>query len=124
MLEHLKYAGIDPAEVFSDPSVPPEFRYFNYQEGTKIKVTESGRTMPLSPAERWHVVTCPASFYPIDGMCVYQKIRLGKGKMSYALDATLERHLGIRKLKFKEADGLERLAWHEFMQKNYRNNFV
>ena len=124
MIETLKNYGIDPAEVFSDPSVPPEFRCFEYRQGKKIKITESGRTMPLSPAEQWHTVTCPATFYPIDAMCVYQKIRIGRGKMSFSLDATLERHLGIRKLKFKEADGLEKLAWHEYMQKNYKLEYL
>lgn len=124
MEETLNRYGIDPADVFSDPSVAPEFRYFKYNEGTRIKATEAGRVMPLSPAEQWHTVTCPASFFMIDAMCVYQKIRIGKGKMSFSLDATLERHLGVRKLKFKEADGLEKLAWHQFMQHNYKLEYL
>ena len=62
-----------------------------------------------------------AGFYFIDAMCAYKKIRAAKGnEASYSLDYILNKHLGIRKLKFKEADHLSGLKWHQFMQKNYR----
>lgn len=120
ILELLARNGFDAGDILSDPKVPVKFRKFRYREGPAVKVTASGRSMTLSPAERWHLVECPSSFYFLDAMCVYQKIRSAKGKeSSYALDAILQKHLGIRKLKFKEADEHEGLAWHMFMQKNY-----
>lgn len=121
MVSMLEKYGYDPAEVFSDPSVRRPFRFFKYIEGPEQKVTASGKSMALAPAERWHQVIAPASFYILDAMCVYYKLRIAKGKEpSYALDAILSKHLGIRKLKFEEANGYYGGAWHQFMQKNYK----
>lgn len=121
IVEMLTRDGFDPADVLSDPNVPVKFRKFRYREGPSVKITASGKSMTLSPAERWHTVECPSSFYFIDSMCVYQKIRIAKGKEpgGYGLDNILQRYLGIRKLKFKEADGYEGVAWHIFMQRNF-----
>ena len=33
----LKNGGLDPADVFSDPSVPKEFKFFHYKQGSKQK---------------------------------------------------------------------------------------
>lgn len=120
MMRVLEKYGYDLADVFSDPSVPRPFRYFRYIEGAAQKVTSSGKTMALHPAEQWHVAECPASFYILDAMCVYLKLRIAKGKEpSYSLDYVLEKHLGIRKLKFEEANHVKGPKWHTFMQKNY-----
>lgn len=120
ILSVLERDKINPADVFSDPSIPLEFRYFNYKEGPAKKVTASGKEMTLSPAERWHVLTAPASFIFMDAMCVYQKIRIAKGKEpSYALDDILKKVLGLRKLNIKEGEGLTKMAWHMFMQRHH-----
>ena len=77
--------------------------------------------MALAPAERWHQVIAPASFYVLDAMCVYYKLRIAKGKdPSYSLDGILGKELGIRKLRFEEADKYFGPAWHRFMQTNYK----
>jgi len=131
MIKALERAGYDLGEVFSDPSVPPAFKKFVYHQGASQKVTQSGKTMPLPYFDRWHSVECPASFQVIDAMCLYRKLRFAKGMEDggYSLDAVLERNLGIRKLKFKEAEHVTGLQWHAFMQKNYKieyciyNNF-
>lgn len=113
----LEKEGIDPAEVFSDPRVPKPYRFFRYKQGSKQKVTASGKITPIKPAAQWHTAFCPASFYFIDAMCVYRQVRTGKAEeQSYALDAILDKILGIRKLNFIEADGLVKLEWHQFMQ--------
>lgn len=118
MLE--KY-GYDLADVWSDPSIPKPFRSFKYIQGKSVKKTASGKQISLSPAERWHVSEFPASFYILDAMCVYLKLRIANGKQpSYKLDDILNLHLGIRKLKFKEADQLHGAAWQMFMQRNHR----
>lgn len=117
MIEAMSKRGYDLAQVFSDPSIPKEFKQFEYKQGPSQKVTASGKTMALAPAERWHEVICPANWYALDAMCVYLKLRIAGGKEpSYALDDVLLKRLGIRKLKFKEADHLSKASWHKFMQ--------
>lgn len=120
MIQAMEKRGYDLGAVFSDPAIPREFRQFKYIQGPAQKVTASGKTMALAPAERWHEVICPASWYALDAMCVYLKLRIAGGKKpSYALDAILNDELGIRKLKFEEANGFSGPSWHKFMQENY-----
>lgn len=124
MLKAMEKYGYDPNEVFSDPSIPYPFRQFRYIQGQAQKVTASGKTMALHPAEQWHIAECPASFYILDAMCVYLKLRIAKGKEpSYSLDAILQKHLGIRKLKFTAADHLSHGRWHTFMQKEHKPEY-
>ncbi len=151
MIEALIRYGYDPNQVFADPSVPEAFRrrisedaiprnfrslresvrepekflrMFGYNQGKKQKVTASGDVTPLHPAEQWHQLDQPASWYMIDPMCVYLRLRIAKGKeQSYSLDAILEKHGVKQKLKFEAADGLSKGAWHVFMQKNYRAEY-
>jgi len=118
--------GINLADMFSDPKVPPAYRFANYIRGNKTRETASGKKMNLAPAEQWHRFTSPASFFMIDAMCVYRIIRAAKGlDPSYALDAILTKELGVRKLKFSQADhctaGYE---WHAFMQANYKIEYL
>lgn len=121
----LEKHGIDPADVFSDPAVPRQYRHFEYKQGPKKKVTASGKVMPIKPAAQWHTVYCPSSFYFIDAMCAYRHIRTGQAEQpSYSLDAILQKELGIRKLKFKEADGLKGLDWHQFMQQHHPLEYI
>ncbi|QXO11137.1 hypothetical protein pEaSNUABM54_00311 [Erwinia phage pEa_SNUABM_54] len=113
-------AGKDPADVFSDPCVPAKYRHARWKPGKSQKVTASGKTMALHPAEQWHTMECFSSFYFVDAMCVYKRIRVvGGNERSYALDYILNKELGIRKLKFEEADHLSGLRWHQFLQKEY-----
>lgn len=113
-------AMVDPKTIFSDPSIPREYQYFEYIQGPNQKVTASGKITPIPPAARWHTVYCPASFYFIDAMCVFKHVRIGKQERpSYSLDNILKEELKLGKLKFEEADGYERLKWHVFMQENY-----
>ena len=120
MIQAMETRGYDLAKIFSDPSIPKEFRQFKYIQGPAQKVTASGKTMALAPAERWHEVVCPANWYALDAMCVYLKLRIAGGKKpSYALDAILQDELGIRKLKFEEANHLTKGSWHKFMQEKY-----
>lgn len=120
----LKKANIDPAEVFSDPSVPDEYKYFHYDEAKAQRETIS-KTISQNPADLWHVCNCPAGFYIVDAMCLFKKIRVAAGnEPSYSLDSVLKRHLGIGKLKFPVADKYTGLAWHEFMQKEYPAEYI
>lgn len=125
MIQAMEKRGYDLAKIFSDPAIPKNFQQFHYKQGPSQKVTASGKTMALAPAERWHEVICPASWYALDAMCVYLKLRIAGGKEpSYALDDILQKKLGIRKLKFKEADHLTKASWHKFMQMNHKIEYA
>lgn len=117
IIRTLEAAGDDLADVFSDPCVPKANRFFKYTEGKSQKVTQSGKTMPLHPADRWHIAECPASFYIVDAMCIYKRIRTAKGnEPSYALDYVLNKHVGKGKLSLPAYDHYHGLAWHRAMQ--------
>lgn len=129
VIQALEKNGIDPKDVFSDPKVPPAYRHFRYKQGPKKKVTASGKVTPIKPSAQWHTVYCPSSFYFIDAMCSYRHIRTGNAEEpSYALDAILDKTFKdkpeIRKLKFKEAEGLGGLEWHQFMQSKFPLEYV
>lgn len=116
----LKY-GFDPADTFSDPRVPKEYRYFRYKEGKSQKVTQGGKVMPLHPADRWHTVFHPAGWYIVDAMCLYKRIRIAKGNLpSYSLDYVMNKEVKMGKFKIPECDHLKGLEWHVAMQKHYK----
>lgn len=125
MLANLEKYGEDPRDFFCDPSVPKSLRVCRYRQGPKKKTTASGRQIPINPAAQWHTFICTAGYYIIDAMCAYKHLRLGEQEeSSYSLDAILALKLGIRKLKFKEADTYEGLRWHQFMQMNYKIEYM
>lgn len=126
MAKDLERAGHDLGDVFSDPTIPLTYRTYKYVQGQSQKVTQSGKTMPIPYFDRWHSVEAPATFQVIDAMCLYRKLRFTKGMAAggYSLDAVLKEELGIRKLKFKEADHLTGGQWHAFMQANYRIEYA
>jgi len=117
IIKALEENGYNPAVAFSDPRVPERFQFFNYKQGPSIKITASGVKEALSPEKRWHVMSCPASFYIIDSMCLYKRIRTAEqNEFSYKLDYQLHKHLGKRKLNVAKAEPYTGMAWHEFMQ--------
>lgn len=122
----LTKVGIDPADVFCDPSIPKQFRYYNYKQGPSQKKTADGKITPIKPSARWHTLYAPATFYVIDGMCSYRQVRTGtQEKASYALDAILrEEKVGIQKLDIDEAKHLQGLAWHQFMQAKHPLEYI
>lgn len=125
IIEACERAKVDPKDIFSDPNIPRQLRFFEYKQGQKKKVTASGKVTPIKPANQWHSVFTPASFYIIDAMCAYRHIRLAEPEeRSYSLNAILTKELGIRKLEFEEADHLDGLKWHQFMQSNYKIEYI
>ena len=121
----LKREGYKPEDIFSDPIVPPSCRHFEYIQGPAVKTTNRGVIQPLKPAQRWHWVDTPASFYFVDAMQVYYRVRMAQqDEPSYSLDAILDKELGIRKLKFSEADQYKGLNWHKYLQKNYKLEYI
>jgi hypothetical protein len=125
MFTALEREHMSVADVFCDPSVPPEYRVADYIEGPKQKKTASDRYMSLNPWERWHTFKVPSCSYWICAMSTYAFIRKAEGQeSSYGLDAILHKVLGERKLKFDVADGYTKLEWHQFMQANYKVEYL
>jgi hypothetical protein len=109
--------GGDPGAIFSDPSVPTQFRKIWWKEGPAKKVTANGLEKALHWVDRWHTLFCPASFYVVDQVAVFRKLRVAKGReSSYALDAILKKYTNTKKLKNEKADTMSGLEWHQYMQ--------
>jgi len=122
MLSVCNKYGVDPKDIFTDPSLPKNLRYFKYREGQKSKVTASGVFKPVSPEDQWHTVDCPASFYWIDAMSSHRYIRVGGKSMpgGYSLDNILKSELGdkLGKLKFDgevDTNTIVGIEWHKHM---------
>lgn len=125
MIRALDTYGYNADQLFSHPTIPPKYQYMKYKEGPSSKLTASGKYMTLHPADRWHTMFCPASFYFIDAMCVYKRVRIAKGmEASYGLDYILGKDLDLGKLRFEEADQYSGLEWHQFMQRNYKIEYL
>ena len=125
VLQALDKYQVDPASVFSDPSVPNQYKFFKYKEGSRVKKTQDGTVMSLHFADRWHIATCPSSFYFLDSMCLYKRIRTARGNVSsYSLDAALDRHLNLSKLKFDVGEVNSMLEWHYKMQKYHKFEYI
>lgn len=113
--------GVQPKDIFSDPNIPENIRYFKFIEDKAAKVTASGVNKPPGAHERWHKVICPSSFYWIDGMCAYNYVRVGDKAVvgGYSLDAVLNKELGekLKKLKFEDENTskLVGVDWHKYM---------
>ena len=116
--------GVNPKDIFSDPSLPEHLRYFEFKKGPDKKVTESGVTKVINFEEQWHTVLCPATFYFVDSACVHRYVRVGGKTIAggYSLSNILTNDLGkeFDKLKFKDEvplsiDGID---WHRYMSKN------
>lgn len=119
--------NVDPKDVFSDPTIPDKYKYFNYRQGPSQKVTASGKTMSLGFEDRWHWVTAPASFQPIDSMTVYRITRIAFGKdSSYALDFMLNKELNEEfEFKFKTQEELDKFAEElTRVQTNHMGGFI
>lgn len=116
MIDWLCREGYDLADVFCDPSVPDEYKYFEWKEGKEERKNRKGKVFKLKSCERWHNVDCPASFQWVDGMLYYYQRRKTDGMMSVGLDACMERHCKKNKLKF-DIQNVSSAEWHRIMQR-------
>ena len=123
ILKTIDDAGIDPALVFSDPSIPNSYKYFHYKDDSEGQnISASGVNKSKSMEDQWHWVTAPASFQPVDAMSTYRLTRLAGGKEpSYALDAILKKELYIEEsAKVNTLDDLEKILKEIDRVKNNR----
>lgn len=130
MIDICNKYGVDPKDIFSDPDIPKELRYFEFKRGPDKKITESGVVKVIGFEEQWHTVITPASFYFLDAACVHRNVRVG-GKTipgGYSLSNILNKDLGKKydKLKFPTDNGLsiDGIDWHRYMSKNQKLEYV
>ena len=123
----LKDAGVNPADVFSHPSVPPEYRFFHYRRGPLVKRKDDGSSRPLATSEQWHTVFTPAPYYFIDPASLYRSLRKMKAEPSYSLDNLTTKLLGKGKYHVDHPllkgmlTGSAR--WHMTMQKHFKKEY-
>lgn len=125
IIRNLEREGYEPADILSDPSVHPRFRKCVYHQGPTKKKMTSGKIGPLMNFEQWHWLEVPASFFFIDAMCLYYQVRRG-GPMedSYKLDDILTSNIGRGKVGIEEADHLDGVDKHIFMQTKYKMEYL
>ncbi|QAU04339.1 hypothetical protein [Vibrio phage 2 TSL-2019] len=120
--EHaLNLGGRDLEEVYTDPSIPREFRYYQYHEGRTHKRKENGDSQPLEWQERYPTVRAAARWQWLDGASFYAIKNAPKGKKeSYSLEFTAQDNGIEGKLYTDKGSHLTqgKAAWHRWMQKN------
>ena len=125
MKEALVKYNYDLGDCFSDPSVPKKYRFFKYREGADMKTTHDGTTSSINPEQQWHVAECPATFFFIDGMTLYWRLRIAAGmEDGYSLEAVLNRNLDIGKHGIEETAHLSGIDLHKEMQTNYKYEYA
>lgn len=128
MLAALEKEEIDPAQVFSDPGIPDEFKFFKWEKGPTVKREEDGSEQPIPPHKQWDVLLTPAAFQMVDGMQAFDKVRTGSAEQSsYRLsDICDAMDLAYNKLHFEEDAHLvpQSPEWHEFMQRKWKIRYI
>jgi hypothetical protein len=125
ILQQLKKDGVSAEDVFSHPMVPEKYRTVKYVQDLGSRVTNNGTNKIKAPQDQWHVFNCMASFYVIDAMSLYKKIRVANGNMpNYKLATILKHELGVGKLEIKEVPYTEKLDWHIEMQQGYKAEYI
>lgn len=125
MVNSLTKSGYDLAESFSDPRVPDRYKFFKYTPGKSVKQTHDGTTTSINPEQRWHIAECPASFFFIDAMTLYYRLRMAGGmEEGYSLESVLNRNLDIGKLEIDEVAHLDGIDRHREMQTNYKYEYA
>lgn len=124
ILEVLKKEKMAPEDVFCHPDVPPKYRKVNYRRDVASRITNNGTNKTKAPQDQWHVFEVMASFYVIDAMSLYKKIRVANGNMpNYKLATILKHEIGVGKLDIEEMPYTEDLKWHIDMQKDYKAEY-
>jgi len=118
ILERTKYLNKNPKELFVDPKYRTLIDYYKYQEGRKYLVTAEGDRKSIDIHLRWNYVECAASFFILDALSVYGRLRMQESKVvgGYGLDNILKINGLGGKLKLDNDEKLEGIEWHLYMQ--------
>lgn len=114
--------GVDPLDIFCDPSIDKKYRYFDFYEDT-TDIKKAGHF-----TRRWNHMSCTAHFQVYDAQQLYSRSRIIDGyESSYKLEDILTKHIGIGKMHFSQLDDLGKLSeleWHRAMQKKYPYEYI
>jgi len=106
-------------DIFSDESIPTEYRHFKINVASDKFVSQDGSTTSVPYEERWHTFEATASFIMVDAMALYFFIRSQDEKIhgGPGLDNVLKKSIGIGKLKVDSIENVASSVWHERMRK-------
>jgi hypothetical protein len=130
ILACLEKYGYNPADVFSHPSVPKEFRkaYLYLDDKPQRKMVGGKEKMiPKDHMDRWNFLYTPSASVYLCGMRIYGKHRVaaeGKSAEGYGLDATLKKHINRAKVKIAGIEHLEKLHFHRVAQQHYKLDYI
>lgn len=127
ILDILRDANVDPKDIFSHSSVPPEFKHFEFKRGPLVKRKDDGTSRPLAVSEQWHTVYSTSPFYFIDPASLFRGLRKMKAEPSYSLDYLTTKYLGQGKYHV-EHELLKGIPtgtgrWHMVMQKHFKKEY-
>ena len=92
LIRRMEFRGLNPAELFCHPDIPPEFRLAVWHED-KSRVDHF--------TDLWHVLDAPGYTYWYDAMCLYSRLRKVQGRdVSYSLDYIGNKIIGSGKMHF------------------------
>ncbi|TQH49588.1 hypothetical protein [Pseudomonas aeruginosa] len=121
--EALRNEGYRLEDVYCDPSIPKEFRYYELNLGRTHKVKEDGSKMPLEPQEKWPTVRTMATWQWLDAMSFFCiKRQPSEGKLP---DVSLEgaaKHVNVPGKLYTEEGAHIRPGtpqWHRYMQRKW-----
>lgn len=121
MTRALEKEGYDPKDIYCDPDIPRDLRYFDFMEGQAKIPDANGKSESKDPWDRWHRVTAPSSFFWADQMSVRRFVRRHLSKEpSYSLGNILQKELGHGKLNGDDLSILSGADWHRDMQANHK----
>lgn len=122
-------SGIHPKDVYTDPTVPKEYRKYDFNPGRTHKVKDDGSSSPLEWQEKFPTVRTLAKWCWLDCGSLYSIKRTAKGKLDdYSLQGTTVREKVDGKLYIKDGNTSKykpgSLEWHKDMQKNFKYQYA
>lgn len=130
ILNVIEKNGLRPEDILCDPDLPPEHKWFKYKKAMDFKVSNKGDKKASDVQDKWHVFLCPAKFYWVDAMVVYNYIRVNTKKVpdGYGLDSILDFEMGekFKKLKFTHLNDGDyiKVDWHRFMSNMHPLEYI
>lgn len=119
ILACLQRHGVNPADIFCDPSIPAKYRRFKWTEANSKKEKADGKVMNIDFTDLWHKVQALASFQIVCAMALFRTIRsIEQMRNSYSLDSVLTDYTKVNKLKWDGAKHIpaSSIEWHRYMQ--------
>lgn len=118
----LEQEGYDLPEVYSDPSIPKEYRKYEFIPGRTHKTKENGEQTSLEPQEKFPVTRGMSNWQWFDAMSAYAIKRVAGGKLEkYSLEFVADLNDIEGKLYTEEGahKGPGTGPWHAYMQKEH-----